>query len=258
VTQLAIEVLESVTSTMDVARENILSGRITFDAEGLPSMQGVLAYEQTAGRGQRGRSWYAPKGESLCVTYYVRHKFDLPEQAGRIALVTGVLLAHRLQGETIPGISLKWPNDILREGRKAGGVLVEMVKAPDGEWAALVGIGLNIFVREFPPELEPAATSLFAGTLATGSSTFLNLLAQELGEDLQTHASRHNEPAFQNIIMQWRAFDGTTGRIYETEWNGETVTGAAEGIDDAGALRLRLESGERIAVTSASSLRERT
>ena len=88
-----LEVLGTTSSTMDAARRRVLEGEVSFDLDGAPSSWGVLADEQTAGRGQRGRTWHAVRGESLCATYYVRHKFALPEEAGRIPLMAGVAVA---------------------------------------------------------------------------------------------------------------------------------------------------------------------
>ncbi len=252
-----IEVLDTAASTMDEARRRVIEGRVSFDAEGTPSSWGVGAEEQTAGRGQRGRAWHTVRGESLSATYYVRRRFDLPEQAGRISIMAGVAVAGLLQSlGSVANVALKWPNDILAAGKKAGGILIETVRAPDGGWVALVGVGINIFTMEFPEELRKSATSLALESSDVASLPPPQELASAIGAVLNAYAGTHSALSFAAWISQWRALDATAGRHYETEWNGAVATGKAEGIDDAGALLLRLDNGSLAAVTSATSLRE--
>lgn len=257
-----IEIYDSVTSTMDVARENVLSERVTFDADGTPNLRGVMAYEQIAGRGQRGRTWYAAKGDSLCVTYYIRHRIVLPEQPGYLALMAGVTVASQIRSlchsHQLPVPALKWPNDVLLNGKKAGGILVEMVRAPDGQWAALAGVGLNVYVRDFPTELKTFATSLALESRNGNALPALTELAVSIGISLAGAAGSDYRSRQAGTIYNWKMYDSTKGRRYETDWNGDIVIGTAEGIDNNGALLLRLVNGERIVVTSASSLRELT
>src|SRR5258708_33578609 len=92
-----MQILDSVSSTRDVARENIVSGRLPLDQLGQPRYRGLLAYEQTAGRGQRGRTWYARPGESLCATYYFRRGLTDPEHAGELSFLAGVAVADAVQ-----------------------------------------------------------------------------------------------------------------------------------------------------------------
>ena len=134
---MPLEILQSVPSTMDVARENVLAGRVRFDAQGRPEPAGVLAREQTAGRGQRGRQWFARPGECLCVTYYFGRGPVTPPFAGQLAFLVGVAVAASLQSlcqlspdasQSAPRIGLKWPNDILLNGKKAGGILIELAE----------------------------------------------------------------------------------------------------------------------------------
>lgn len=252
-----LEILESTPSTMDAARINVLEGRVTFDPRGAPSSWGVFAHEQTAGRGQRGRAWYSERGESLCVTYYVRHRFPLPDQSGQVALMAGVVVAGTLQAlDSSLKLGLKWPNDILIGGRKAGGVLVEMVHGPNSSWTALVGVGVNVFELDFPAELRPYATSLALESSEPAALPSPERLAWAIGSAMNAHAATRSPTALAAWLSAWRGFDATTGRRYETVWNESLIAGTAEGIGDDGSLILRLDDGSKIAVTSASSLRE--
>jgi BirA family biotin operon repressor/biotin-[acetyl-CoA-carboxylase] ligase len=247
---MALEILDTVASTMDVARENVAAGRRQYD--------GVMAWEQTAGRGQRGRAWYAPPGECLCATYCLRRRFIVPQDAGQIAFLAGVAVADALR-QTLSRfpemrIGLKWPNDLLLNGRKVGGILIEMIRSPEGDWAALVGVGVNVLVTAFPPEFAHNATSL---ALETGASFAVKSLAETVQETLQLGADRLETSGFEAVLERWRELDETPGRRFQAEMDGVEMQGVAAGVDAAGALRLRLADGREVAVTSASSLRER-
>jgi BirA family biotin operon repressor/biotin-[acetyl-CoA-carboxylase] ligase len=257
---------------MDLARERVMSGEFEFGAQSV-TCACVIAWEQTAGRGQRGRSWYAAPDESLCATYMLHCPgVTGPAAAASFGLLAGVAVvdallsyetvamdsissAHFDRHATTPIVGLKWPNDILLNGKKAGGVLVEMMKSPRGSWIALVGVGLNVAVREFPSDLASSATSLLLEGVDGGAMPALKQLARDIGGSLVSWSSRCvTDP--RAVILLWRRLDASAGRRYETEWNGVKATGTAEGIDDEGALLLRLDDGTRIPVTSASSLRE--
>jgi BirA family transcriptional regulator, biotin operon repressor / biotin---[acetyl-CoA-carboxylase] ligase len=247
-----LQIFDSVSSTMDVARENILTGRVHFDSLGQSNYGGVMAQEQTAGRGQRGRIWYAEPGANLNVTYYFRRGPTDPQHAGEIAMLAGVAVV-RAMPEPSSSLSLKWPNDVLLHGKKVGGILVEMVKAPDEAWVALIGVGINLSVREFPPEFAERATSLLREGVTPPD-------AKELGErilvSLHALADIWQNRGFGAILDGWRQYAETVGRKYETEVEGETLSGMADGVDARGALLLRMTDGRVLTVTSATSLRE--
>src|SRR5579871_3432140 len=110
---MSLEIIHSTPSTMDVARQNLLQGRVSFDGHGRCEPQGVLAREQTAGRGQAGRTWHSRPKESLSATYYFQYGLAAPHAAGQIALLAGVAVAGVLEGwigqePGRPCLGLKW------------------------------------------------------------------------------------------------------------------------------------------------------
>lgn len=258
VAAVPIDVVESSPSTMDEARARVLSGRFRLDSP-LVSCAGVMAREQTSGRGQRGRTWYAARDESLCATFMVCCPgVTHPAGSGHLGLLAGVAVASALVLRDVDHriVGLKWPNDVMLNGRKAGGILVEMMRSPTGEWVALVGVGLNVSVSAFPEGLASSATSLLLEGVDAFDLRDLKSLAEDIGSALASWAlERRTTP--ESVVRTWRRyFDATTGRRYETLLRGLPRTGTAEGIDDEGALLLRVEDGESIAVTSATSIRE--
>ena len=281
VDDISIRVLDSVASTMDVARDEVLRGRAAFDSHGRSWHIGFLAREQTAGRGQRGRAWFVPYNEALCVTYILRDGLADPANAALLALLVGVGVADTVRemvadsaalnpeavtsdgsdgsvrsvGHKRCDIGLKWPNDILLNGKKVGGVLIESLKAPDEGWVALVGVGLNLTVREFPPELRKMATS-FALEGLSASTDSPEIVAANIFRSLLTLIALAQTGGVAAVLARWREYDRTPDRHYVTEQEGRQTEGVAIGIDENGALLLRLVDGTIRAVSSASSLRE--
>jgi BirA family biotin operon repressor/biotin-[acetyl-CoA-carboxylase] ligase len=187
-------------------------------AAGAPHGTLVTAHAQTAGRGRQGRTWAAPPGQALLCSLLLR-AYDplLPLRAG--------LAVADLAGATA---RVKWPNDVLLDGRKLAGILVEAV--PQEGWAVL-GIGVNVAVDTavLPPEVRERAATLGRPTAALEST-----LAELLGH----LALRLAEPPAV-ALHELRARDALRDR--RVRW--ATGEGTGAGIDDAGALQVRLADG---------------
>jgi BirA family transcriptional regulator, biotin operon repressor / biotin---[acetyl-CoA-carboxylase] ligase len=188
-------------------------------ATGAPHGALVTAAEQTAGRGRQGRTWTAPPGRALLLSLVLR--VDAPALVPLSAAV-GV-------AETVGDAArIKWPNDVLVDGRKVAGILVE--GRPQEGWAVL-GIGLNVALREddFPPELRATAGTLGHEPDAVEPTLqrLLPTLARWLGADQAA------------VIAAWRERDALEGQpIAWSEGSGKAV-----GIDDAGRLLVGTSSG---------------
>ena len=189
-------------------------------AAGAPHGTLVTAAEQTAGRGRQGRIWSAPAGRALLCSVIVR---DPPRL---LPLVAGVAVAE-VAG---PRARVKWPNDVLIEGRKVAGILVE--GRPQEHWA-VVGVGLNVALREtdFPEELRQRAISLGLGPEAI-EPTLRTLLAA---------LERWLAAGPEAVLDAVRARDALRGR--EIRW--ADGHGTADGIDDDGRLIVLTEGGPR-------------
>jgi BirA family biotin operon repressor/biotin-[acetyl-CoA-carboxylase] ligase len=194
-------------SVLDTARE--------LAAGGAPHGTLVTAGLQTAGRGRQGRAWSAPAGRALLLAVVVREVEPL------LSLRAGLAVAD-LAGA---GARVKWPNDVLLEGRKVAGVLVE--GRPLEGWS-VVGIGVNAAVdpSALPPELRDRAGTLglAPSQLEDAQRALLAALKQRLGEPAET------------ALAALRERDALLGA--PVRWEGGSGTGA--GIADDGALRVRL------------------
>jgi BirA family biotin operon repressor/biotin-[acetyl-CoA-carboxylase] ligase len=195
--------LRSVGSTNARARE--------LAEQGAPHGTLVTASEQTAGRGRQGRSWVTPPGSAIAASVILRSFDDL------LPLRAGLAVAD-LAGD---GARVKWPNDVLLDGRKVAGILVE-ARAPD--WA-VVGIGVN--VTGVPPEVADIATSL--------GREDVEATLEELMAALDVRVA---QPAAE-VVAALRERDALLGR--RVRWNGGEGEGA--GIDSSGALLVETPAG---------------
>jgi BirA family biotin operon repressor/biotin-[acetyl-CoA-carboxylase] ligase len=192
---------------------------------GAPHGTLVTAAEQTEGHGRQGRRWFAPSGTALLCSLVVRDPPPL------LSLRAGVAVAE-LAGSAA---MLKWPNDVLLEGRKVSGILVEA--RPSEGWAVL-GIGINVAVvlSELPAELHESA-----GTLGLGRGAIEPTLEQLL----QLLAHWLAQPP-QDVLDAWRARDALLGA--EVRWRDGRGVGA--GIGEDGRLRVALEAGGEVALNA--------
>jgi BirA family biotin operon repressor/biotin-[acetyl-CoA-carboxylase] ligase len=196
-------------------------------AAGAPHGTIVTASEQSAGRGRQGRTWVAPAGRALLLSVVVR---DPPRL---LPLATGVAVAEVADQRA----QVKWPNDVLVEGRKVAGILVE--GRPQEGWA-VVGIGLNVAVREsdFPPELRQTAGTL--GLSVDELEPTLRRLLPVLERWVSADAI--------SVLEAVRARDALRGRV--VRWQGGA--GEAAGIDESG--RLLIETAEGVVALDAGEV----
>lgn len=143
-----------VESTQDIARDLAEGGAVPGTV--------VAANFQTRGRGRRGRTWFAPPGANVCLTA-IGSPVDAVN-AWQIALVAGLAVAEAVIAVAGVPARVRFPNDVLVGGAKLAGVLVETTPGEGGRVVPLIGIGVNVNIAEFPPEMADAATSLERAT----------------------------------------------------------------------------------------------
>lgn len=215
-----------VESTNDVARVLALAG--------VPEGAVVVARRQTRGRGRWGRAWAAPPGGVWC-SVLLRPTATHPW--GLLSLAVAVGAAEAIEKTTGVKTGIRWPNDLVVDGRKVAGVLLE--GAGD---AVIVGIGINANVPldALPEDVAPRATSLH---LATGQPVDSDGLREAVVGRLM-HWYRIWSAGGRGTTEAWRRRDVSRGTRVTAGSPGRTVEGIAEGIDGDGALLLRLASGE--------------
>lgn len=119
----------------------------------------VVADRQTAGRGRRGRQWDSPPGTNIYFTLLLRPEFH-PSKASMLTILMALAVAKGIEETGVEGVSIKWPNDVLLNGRKVCGILTEMSAEPDGINHVVIGTGINTGPYTFPEELQDKATAI--------------------------------------------------------------------------------------------------
>ncbi|GIV61528.1 MAG: biotin--[acetyl-CoA-carboxylase] ligase [Rhodothermaceae bacterium] len=215
-------------------------------AEGAPEGAVVLAEYQTAGRGRLGRTWDARPGQNLMFSTILRPTLP-PDRLGLITLAASVAVAEAVEAFTAPLVpAIKWPNDLLLEGRKCCGMLLEasFEAHPGGRAAVILGIGLNVNQFEFPPALADRATSLLlAGGRPVPRAPLLARLLERL--EIRYEALLRDGGASIRAAYLER-LDGLQQPVTLYLADGSSRTGILEGITETGALRLRTPDGPRV------------
>lgn len=225
---------DSVASTNDIARSLAASGAAPFTT--------VLADRQTAGRGRRGRGWFAPAGSALLCSILLRPQraSDLASSATPIRV--GLAVARAIERATGVRVLVKWPNDVLaQDRRKLAGVLCEAAQGPHGHHV-VAGVGINVSQRpdQWPGELRGLAVSLDE---LSGKGVDRVALAGTLIAELKSGVADLDRPLNAAECEAWHDRDALLGRTIRVD-DGEI--GTAEGITPEGALRFRDQAGPRV------------
>ena len=210
-------------------------------ADGAADRTVVVAQAQTAGRGRHGRLWLDEPGASLLTSIILRPRLE-PARLPTLSLAAGVAVVEALERVTGLKPRLKWPNDVLVDGRKLAGILLESRIGPSP--LVVLGIGVNLAQRVFPADLAERATSV---RLATGRRVDADALLTALLESLDAWRTRLETEGWAPIRERWRALTETLGRRVSIDG----VEGVAVDVDEDGALivaegdvRRRVVAGE--------------
>lgn len=202
----------------------------------------VLADSQTAGRGRQGRTWVSRSGRGLYFSMLLKPNVA-PEAAATIPLVVGVAVAAALE-RFLPSaeIAIKWPNDILADGKKICGILCEMAAQGDTVRHVIAGVGINVNLDavELPPEIAGTATSM---KMLGGVDFSADEVLSSVLDSFAGHYGRWRESGMAAVKAELDARDALRGRRVEMRLLGKPLSGIAEGIADSGALLLRLDGG---------------
>ncbi len=219
--------------------------------EGAPEGTLAIADEQTAGRGRLGRTWVAPPGSSLLMSLLFRPDWLAPAQAAQLTMLCALAAADAVVEIAGAQPSLKWPNDLLLNGKKLAGVLTELGFSADKLAWAVVGVGLNVnadFAGQ--PDLADTAISL---SLTVGRPVSRLRLLHAYLTDVETRYDALR--AGQSPHREWAARLATLGQAVTVHAPDGVYQGTAEGVDEAGALLLRRPSGEAVRILAGDVVR---
>jgi BirA family transcriptional regulator, biotin operon repressor / biotin---[acetyl-CoA-carboxylase] ligase len=204
-------------------------------AEGAGDRTVVVADSQAAGRGRRGRVWLDEPGASLLLSVVLRPRLE-PTRLPLLSLAAAVAVAETLGEVFHLAPRLKWPNDVLVADRKIAGILLESRLGPAP--LVVLGIGVNLTQRTFPPALTGRATSV---ALETDRRVDRETLLGALLEALDRQRADLERGALADVLERWRALSDTLGRTVIVD----DVRGVATDIDDGGALVVADDDGRR-------------
>jgi len=202
----------------------------------------AVADFQTAGRGRLGRTWETPPRAALTFSALVR-PVSVPERRWPwLTLLTGVAVVEGLARAGAPGCRLKWPNDVLVNDLKVGGLLAERVPTPDGP-AVVLGVGLNVTTTPAELPVETATSLALAGMTAPDRTRLLLHLLDALAGRLSTWESQGGDPDA-GLAADYRDLCATLGRRVAVRLpDGEVVEGVAASVDRDGGLVLETGAG---------------
>ena len=231
-----IEAYEELASTNAEARRRAEAGDV--------GPVWITAARQTAGRGRRGRGWSTGEGNLAATLLTPCDK--PPAQAAQVSFVAALASLDLADACLGPGVaSLKWPNDLMVHDRKAAGILVESGAFPGGLWLA-IGVGVNL--ARYPMDVERPATA-FADHMAAPAPAPLAAL-EILATAFARWTAAWDAQGFAPIARAWTARAHGLGSACEARLADRTLRGVAEGLDEDGALRLRLADGTLARVTA--------
>ena len=227
-----IVLFKDIPSTNEIAKE--------LAAKGAHAGTVVISEKQSHGRGRLGRTWFSPEG-GLWFSILLKPKIN-PKEIFKLTFLTAVVIGSTLRKVFQLNTQIKWPNDILINGKKVCGILSERFTPLSGLNSVIVGIGINvnIDVNSFPQHLQLAVTSIKHELhKEIDREHLLSMLLMEF----EKYYLLLTEETFEPILEEWKALTCTLDRYIEVENPDRTIHGKAIDIDRDGALLIKLENG---------------
>lgn len=226
-------------STNTIAFEKALNSK----KEGLV----ILAESQLKGKGRLGRTWVSPPGLNIYMSIVLKPLIELTD-ATLITIMAAVACSIALREISGLEITIKWPNDLILQNRKIGGILTELKSEHRKIVFVVLGIGINVNAdsNDFPEDIRNIATSLKNETKKSFSRT--EILIKLLNELNKWYVILMSSPRI--IITKWKELTSTIGKKVKVLTVQETFEGIAQDIDEKGALILTLPTGERKKIIS--------
>lgn len=225
----------------DLAREGAQSGTV------------LVADSQGTGRGRMERAFFSPPGKGIWVSILLRPTF-LPQDAPKCTLMAAVAVARAMERFGLRA-AIKWPNDIMHDGRKLVGILTEMSAEMDRVNYVVIGIGINVNIapEDFPEDLRTVATSLMQ---MKGEPLSRVAFLQELLHAIDDLYAEVQRDGFAPVLAAWRTYAVTLGQqVRVIDAAGEEFEGVAADIDAEGALLVDTETGQRRVLAGDVSIR---
>ncbi|HEY6264107.1 MAG TPA: biotin--[acetyl-CoA-carboxylase] ligase [Candidatus Acidoferrum sp.] len=212
---------------------------------GEPEGAVVLAEEQTAGRGRAGRVWHSDRAVGIYVTVLLRPRLA-PVQAPLLTMMAGLSARSAVQAVTGLTVDLKWPNDLLLNGKKTGGILTEMHAEPGQIRFVIVGIGMNVNQEKLPGALADTATSL---RVETGKSQSRMELLVRLLREFENDYNRFLREGVESVVARFEEVSTyAKGKRVRVTNGMESYVGTTAGLGPEGLLQVERDDGKVMTV----------
>ena len=220
---------------------------------GAPDGTLVVTEFQGTGHGRLARGWFCPKGEGVLFSVILRPTSFLPQEAPKCTLLAAVAVARAIRSLGLD-VGIKWPNDILADGKKLVGILTEMSAEMERIHYIVIGIGINVNIMadEFTPDIRDTATSL---AILAGHAVDRRQLLVAILREMETLYRAVQDEGFAPVFDAWRALSVTLGQDVRVLGVGETFEGRAADIDETGALLVDTSEGRRRVLAGDVSIR---
>lgn len=249
--QFVLQIFDSIDSTNSFL-VNFLKNKQTSDAD---PIYVVAAELQTKGRGRNGHVWCSEFGEGLTFSLSWRFKEYSSSQLSGLSLIVGLAIIRVLRCFSIEGVSLKWPNDVLVNGFKIAGVLIELQSGIMRSCQTVIGIGINFNLSKgTKSSIDCGVTDLFE---ITGKLFDRNLILSILLIEIKKVISDFEMFGFSHFKKEWISYHAYEGkRVSLRISNNQIVSGIVNGINDNGAICLSTDLGRKIFNVGEISLRD--
>jgi BirA family transcriptional regulator, biotin operon repressor / biotin---[acetyl-CoA-carboxylase] ligase len=230
----SIHFQECVDSTQKIAKT------LSYDnaAEGTV----VIAEQQESGRGRLNRIWYSPKYTGVWMSMILRPNIPL-QKAPQLTLITAVAVVQAIEEVTNLSPQIKWPNDILLNGKKVTGILTELQAEADRIFAIIIGVGINVNqkLEDYPEDIQNIATSL---SIETGEKISRAQIIRSVFSHFERLYLLYLEQGFTPIKLLWESYAISIGKTIIARTVNENIRGKALGITEDGVLMLEDEDGK--------------
>ncbi len=227
--------LERTTSTMDIAKGMLRDGPLEGAA--------IFVEEQTHGRGRSGREWSCKKGKGLLFTVVLRPAIQ-PEKSYLLIVFSAVAIAKTIRDMFRLPVEIDWPNDLVINNKKLGGIIVETQDHTEKSRDYIVGIGINVNLKkhELPEHIDQPATSL-----SIEKETFIDRtnFARALLQNLDSWYLILKDERYEHIVEKWQEYCVNIGRRVNVRNAKKEFAGIFLGISNNGELILLLDNGRR-------------
>jgi BirA family biotin operon repressor/biotin-[acetyl-CoA-carboxylase] ligase len=217
--------------------------------EGIKEGHLVLANQQTKGKGRLGRKWHSKQGTSVSMSLILRPELQ-PQKTPQLTLLTAVAVVRALKKQTGINCEIKWPNDVLVNGKKLVGILTEMQADPDRVHSIIIGIGINVNQRmeDLDPDIQNLATSL---AIEGGKPFERAPIVAAILNEFETLYDHYLYNGFEAIKTLWETYSVSIGTYIYARTMREVLYGYAKGITNEGVLLLEDEEGKIHQIYSA-------